>query len=100
MSVAYSHNNVPIRFPDTRWQHIMDNKPYMLTYDATILETVEQPDWILRGHRGSLIAIRSVGKSRYLHVVYREVSQDDGFVITAYVAHKFNHNTILWSRNS
>ena len=100
MEIAYSVNDVPIRFTEERWEHIINNKPYMESYYERILDAIEKPTFVLRGYAGSLIAILSVGRQRYMHVVYKEVSQDDGFIITAFIARKYNRRMIVWSRES
>jgi hypothetical protein len=66
-------------------------------YDA-ILETVENPDLVLRGYRGTLIAVRSHGRRRYFMVVYRQVSADDGFIITAYFTSKLDRRHVVWRK--
>jgi hypothetical protein len=96
MNIAYSTNNVPIRLTQERWEHITSNKPYMEGYYERSLEAVERPTRILRGYGGTLVAVLSVGKQRYLHVVYRELSQDDGFIITAFIARKYNRRIVIW----
>ncbi len=88
MDVAYSVNEVPIRLTAERWEHIVSNKPYMEAYYDRMLDAIEQPAWVLRGYAGSLIAVSPVARQRYLHVIYREISQDDGFIITAFIARK------------
>ncbi len=100
MEIAYSVNDVPIRFTEERWEHIINNKPYMESYYERILDAIEKPTFVLRGYAGSLIAILSVGRQQYLHVVYKEISQDDGFIITAFIARKYNRRMIVWSRES
>jgi len=100
MEIAYSVNGIPIRLMEERWQHIIDNKPYMMGYDDIILDVIENPIWILRGYAGALIAVQPASRRRYLHVIYKEVSQDDGFIITAYIARKLNRKMIIWSQNS
>ena len=100
MEIAHSINGVPIRLTDERWEHIVSNKPYMYAYDDALLQAIEQPTVILRGYTGSLIAVKSLAKDTYLHVVYKEVTRDDGFVITAYVSRKYNRNQILWPQKS
>lgn len=72
----------------------------MYAYDDALLQAIEQPAVILRGYAGSLIAVKSLAKDTYLHVVYKEVNRDDGFVITAYVARKYNRDQILWPQKS
>jgi hypothetical protein len=99
-AIAYSINGVPIRLTDERWAHIARNKPYMLSYRELVLETIERPTWVLRGYGRALIAIRSLGKGKYLHVVYREVSSSDGFILTAFIARKVNRKAIVWPKRS
>ena len=70
------------------------------SYYERILGAIEKPVFVLRGYAGSLVAVLSVGRQRYLHVVYKEVGQDDGFVITAFVARKYNRRMIVWSQES
>lgn len=77
LDTVYSINHVPIRLTDERWDHIVDRRPDMTAYYDKVLDAVEQPTYILLGHRGSLIAVLSLGRSKYLHVVYREISQGD-----------------------
>ena len=100
MDIAYSVNGVPIRLTAERWEHIVSNKLYMEAYYDRMLGAIEQPTWVLRGYAGSLIAVLPVARGRYLHVIYREISQDDGFIITAFIARKYNRRMIIWSQNS
>lgn len=98
MEVAYSINGVPIRLTNERWEHIVSNKPYMEAFDEAILQAIEKPTVILRGYAGSLIAVLNLARAQFLHVVYKEVNVDDGFVITAYVAPKYNRDAVIWQR--
>ncbi len=100
METAYSVNNVPIRLTEERWEHIARNRPYMESYHDEMLKAIESPNWVLRGYAGSLIAVVSVAKQKYIHVVYKEIHQNDGFVITAFIARKYNRRMIIWSQNS
>ncbi len=100
MDIAYSVNGVPIRLTEERWEHIVSNKPYMGSYYEKVLEAIENPIWILRGYAGAIVAVLSIARRNYLHVVYREVSPDDGFIITAFLSTKVNRRTIIWPRRS
>lgn len=100
MDIAYSVNGVPIRLTDERWQHIVRNKPYMQSYYEKILETIENPTWVLRGHDGALVAVQPLNRPNYLNVVYREISRDDGFVITAFLARKVNRSASIWRKKN
>ena len=70
----------------------------MYSYDDAILKAIEQPTVILRGYAGSQIAVLAMARERYLHVVYKEVSGNDGFVITAYMGQKYNQDQVIWPR--
>jgi hypothetical protein len=86
MDVAVSIGGVPIRLTGERWFHIIENHDDLAGYYDQVLETVEDPDFLLRGYGGAQIAVKTLGRRKYLSVVYREVSRKDGFVITAYFA--------------
>lgn len=57
-----------------------------------VLETIINPDFILSGDFGELIAVKFYEKSpltsKYLVTIYKEAVKSDGFVITAYYATK------------
>jgi len=98
VDIAYSINGVPIRLTEERWEHIVSNKPYMTIYYDKVLEAIENPTWILRGYAGALVAVLSLARQNYLHIVYREISQDDGFIITGFISRKINRRMIIWPR--
>lgn len=98
LEVLYSVSGVPIRLTEERWEHITGKHLYMTSYYEDSLEALEDPEYILRGHRGTLVAVRSSGRRRYLHVVYREMSRADGFIVTAYIKPAFNRKLIVWRR--
>jgi hypothetical protein len=72
----------------------------MEAYYDRILQAIEQPTFILRGYAGSLVAVLAVAKRRYLHVVYKESNQFDGFIVTAFIGRKYNRRMIIWPQNS
>jgi hypothetical protein len=98
MDVVLSVEGVPIRLTTERWFHIVENHDDIAGYYDDVLETVENPDMVLRGYRGSLIAARGYGRRRYLAVVYRQVSTEDGFIITAYFTSKIDRKKAIWKR--
>jgi hypothetical protein len=60
----------------------------LLGSSKTILRVDQQyPTEIFAGNRGELLAVREVEPGKYLVVVYRE-SQQDGFIITAFLTRK------------
>jgi len=98
MDKVMSVDGVPIRLTEERWFHIVENHDDMAGRYDDVLETVADPDLVLPGYRGSLIAVRNYGKKRYLFAVYRQVSRDDGFVITTYFGCKINRKKAIWKR--
>jgi len=71
----------------------------MASHYHDVLEAIEGPEIVVRGNRGALKAARSMGKRKWLVVVYREVSRDDGFVITAYTLDARPKGKIAWRRH-
>ena len=100
METAYSVNNVPIRLTEERWEHIVDNKPYMYAFEEAIFQAIEEPTLILAGYAGARVAVLSLGRERFLHVVYKEVSSYDGFVVTAFVSRTYNRGKVIWPSRS
>jgi len=98
MDVACSVDGVPIRLTAERWFHIVENHDDLAGHYDDVLGVVENPDMILGGHRGSLIAVRGVGKGWYLAVIYRQLSDSDGFVITAYFTSSVDRRKTIWKR--
>jgi hypothetical protein len=60
----------------------------MAGYYFEVLETVENPEAIYEGKVGECIAVRQIEKGKYIVVVYRELSKEDGFVITAFLTRR------------
>jgi len=100
LGIADSVNGVPIRLTDERWEHILDRKPNMASFVETVLDAVEDPEYILSGHAGTLIAVIHLGRRSYLNVVYRELGQTDGFIITARIESQLHKSKIIWRRDN
>ena len=83
MDLAYSKHKVPIRLSSDRWTHIVEHHDDLAGYRENVLEAVEEPDAVVRGKAGELLALKSMN-GRTLVVVYKETSRTDGFVITAF----------------
>jgi hypothetical protein len=71
----------------------------MTQYYEEMLDAVDDPEYILPGHKGSLIAVVVLRKKKILHVMYRELSSDDGFIITAYIKTWFEKKKAIWPRD-
>ena len=83
MDVVISKRGVPIRLTNERWFHIVENHDDLAGYYDEVLQTIEDPDLILQGYAGALIAVRTLGRRKHLAVIYKELGQKDGFVITS-----------------
>ncbi len=98
MQVVYSVNAVPIRLTEERWVHIVENHNDLAGLFDDVLSTVEAPDFIISGYRGALIAVREVKEGYCLCVVYKELAENDGFIITAYKSSKIKKEAIVWQK--
>ncbi len=79
--------------------------PEMADYYFDILRVLETPEVVYSGNRDELFAVSELPEStgKNLIVVYKEVSQEDGFVITAYLSNKVQElqkRTIVWQRQN
>ena len=103
MDVARSKNGVPIRLTEERWIHITEEHSEMAGYYFEVLETVEQPEAIYEGKMGEYIAVRKIDKGKYIVVAYRELSKEDGFVITAFLTRRrkqLERRRKIWEQQS
>jgi hypothetical protein len=98
MDRVISVDGVPIRLTEERWFHIVENHDDTAGHYDDVLETVANPDLVLPGYRGSLVAVRNYRRSRYLFAIYRQMSRDDGFAIPAYFCSKVNRKQAIWKR--
>lgn len=100
LGIAYSVNGVPIRLTEERWEHILLNHQEFSFHDSSlVLEAVENPEYILSGRAGSLVAVVVLGRAAYLHVYYKEKRDaSDGFFITARQRPEMNKRLVIWRR--
>jgi hypothetical protein len=87
--ISTSRNGITIRLPDERWQHIVERHDILVDKQQVVLDTISNPDRILAGNEGALMALRELELNRWLVVVYRE-ENEDGFVITAFPTRRIN----------
>ena len=74
MDVVISKAGVPVRLTDERWWfHIVENHDEVAGYYDQVLEAVEDPDLILQGYGGALIAAKALGRRNYLMVIYEKM---------------------------
>ena len=103
MDIAIYINKLPIRLTEERWYHISIGHPEIADFYYVILLTIESPEIVYEGDNDELIAvgIQLERINKFIVVVYKEISKEDGFIITAYLSNKeqkFNKKTILWKQ--
>lgn len=98
MDQVLSRNGVPIRLTEERWFHIVENHDDLAGHYDDVLDVVEDPDFIVQGYGGALIAAKGVARKMYLAVVYKEMRREDGFIITAYFTSRIVRRSIKWSK--
>ena len=87
LGTGRSKNGVTIRLTEERWSHIMDEHRELEGLHRAVLETVTDPERVLAGGAGELLAVRIHEPGKWLVVAYRE-AEDDGFVITAFLTRR------------
>lgn len=102
MDAAISRNGVPIRLTQERWFHIVETHDEMAGRYDEVLSAIEVPDYIIQGYRDALVALKTIGKRKFVAVIYKEISKKDGFVITAFLTSKvrIEKEVVLWERKS
>lgn len=100
LGISHSVSGVPIRLTDERWEHILDSHPELASYRETLLDAVENPDYILASRRGALAAVAVLGRKAFLHVFYVEKGRHDGFILSARVTDKMDRAKIVWRKEN
>jgi hypothetical protein len=98
MDEVRSVNGVPIRLTIERWEHIVGARDELEGRSEEVLGLIESPDWITRGYRGSLVAWKGFGRRGFLAVIYKEVTSEDGFIITAFFTRKPKKRGKVWPK--
>ena len=101
--VAISKNSIPIRLTYKQWSHIVDSHDYMAGNMDMVLESIENPDYIVHGWTDELIALKHYEKTsiseKYMVVIYKE--DEKGFIITAFMTSKEDkilRRGIIWKK--
>jgi hypothetical protein len=96
-------NGVPVRLSAERWLHIVEHHDDLAGYHHSVLETVARPESVHEGDSGELLAVSGLSGGRALIVAYRELSAEEGFVITAFFTSRvrqIERRRRLWTRQS
>ncbi|MCA6571936.1 MAG: hypothetical protein IM537_08830 [Pseudanabaena sp. M57BS1SP1A06MG] len=102
--ITSAKNGLTIRLTEERWQHITAGHPELLNIQSETLQAIENPDKILEGNNGELLAVKLLGDNKYLVTIYKEEEEEeeDGFIITAYLTKRINSlnkRKEVWSRS-
>ena len=100
MNVVISKNNVLIRLTEERLFHIVENHDDLAGRSLEVLDTVAEPDIIAKGVKNELLAVKKVN-AKWLIVVYTEIDNKDGFVITAFTTSRIQYlmkKEIVWTK--
>jgi len=68
-----SKNGVTIRLPEERWKHIIERHEGLSNQKEFVLKTIANPERILNGNEGALMAVRMFTQAKLLVVVYKEI---------------------------
>ena len=98
MDIAYSVNGVPIRLTYERWYHIVENHDDMASHFHDVLETIENPEFITRGNRGTLKATGIWHGQDGWFWSTANCPGPMGFVITGYILQARPKGEIIWRR--
>ena len=105
IAIIHSKNGVPIRLTEERWEHIIASHADMKDNRKLVLETIREPDMILRGATDELRAIKFFSEThlgpKYIMVAYKELSEKDGFIVTAYKTSRIDKivkRGVIWSK--
>lgn len=93
-----SKTGVAIRLTDERWAHVTEEHAELAGLRLEVVEAVAQPDRILTGGTGELLALRKQSDGKILVAVYRE-GAGDGFLITAFLTRReasLNRRKQIW----
>lgn len=71
---------------DEAWSHIVEHHSEMVYYETEVFETIRNPDEVIKGRKGRLVATKYFKSiNSYIVVVYKEFKVT-GKVFTAYLS--------------
>ncbi len=109
VAVVVSVDSVPLRLTEERWRHILEYHDELAALLDKILLTVAEPDMVFGSPRDieeNFVAIKRFtelarhGIADHLAVHYKEVSDEDGFILTVFPisAKRMRRRYNLWRR--
>ncbi len=103
LATAISKNGVKVRLTKERWEHVIKTHQEIEKNDfSKFVKVISEPGFILKGNKGELLAIKKVPRKKlWIVVPYKELSKQDGFVLTAYFTSDLFwlfKKEMIWSR--
>lgn len=111
LATVISKNGVPIRLTEERWNHTILTHQEIEPNDFNkFMKVISNPELILKGSKGELLAIQKVSRKKiWIVVPYKEtlplrgkeVTKKDGFVLTCYFTSDLTwllKKEIVWSK--
>jgi hypothetical protein len=68
-----SKNGVLVRLTEERWAHIIEQHGELDGMKHEVLDAIAEPERVLAGQAGEMLAVRAVEVDKWLVVVYREL---------------------------
>lgn len=103
LGISKSLNGVSIRLTKERWNHIIkahqeiDPKGF-----KKFMKVITNPEFILKGSKNELLAVQKVPRKKlWIVIPYKEETEQDGFVLTAYFTSDLIwlfKKEIIWSK--
>ncbi len=91
LATVNSKRGIPVRLTHERWSHIVESHDYMAGHLDLVVETLGNPDYVVKGVSGELLALKQYHHTaigpKHVVVAYREYERD-GFVVTAFMTSK------------
>jgi len=92
-----------IALTEKRWSHVAESHNYMAGLQHFVLETVANPDYVVRGGEKEKLAVKfypatPIG-AKHLVVVYLE--NQEGFIVTAFMTSQLDkilRRGVLWQK--
>lgn len=103
IGTAISINGVKIRLTEERWNHAVNTHQEINFKDhKKFLKVINNPEIIFQGANGELLAVQKVSRKKLWRVVpYKEITRQDGFVLTVYFTSDLTwlfKKEIIWSK--
>lgn len=86
-----TRHGVTVRLTDERWLHIVEEHSELAGLLESVLDAIENADAVYEGEAGERFAARLLDDGKSLVVVYRETSETDGFIITAFLTRRTSY---------